>query len=92
MPDDGRPNYGRRVSDSDHGTRLTVLEIGLGNLEQRFDRHMKRTYDLIEKLDGRADRQDIMFARLLAGLAVLMVIGQIIAPPIVKILFGITSP
>lgn len=56
------------------------------NLGKRFERHVIKSDQLLEKLDQRADRSDIMFARLLAGLAVLMFLGQIAAPIVLKLI------
>jgi hypothetical protein len=72
---------------------MTVVEIELCNQERRFAEHLvvsSRLHEavqaLITDLDKRADRQDIAMARLLAGLAVVMVLGQILAPSIAKVL------
>ena len=83
----------RRASDTALGTRLTVVEIEQRNQNRRFEEHIgasAKLHDdaqrLIGDLDKRADRQDIAMARLLAGLAVAMVIGQVVAPSIAKVL------
>ena len=80
----------RRTSDA-LGTRMTVVEIEQRNHNRRFDEHLSasaRLHDdaqrLIGDLDKRADRQDIAMARLLAGLSVVMVLGQIFGPAIAK--------
>lgn len=72
---------------------MTVVEIEQRNHNRRFEEHLdasRRIHEdnqrLIGDLDKRADRQDIAMARLLAGLAVVMVIGQILAPSIAKVL------
>lgn len=85
-PDDGRARFSRRTSDVDHGTRLTVIEVQMENLGRRFERHVIKSDQLLEKLDQRADRQDIALARLLAGIAVLMFLGQLAAPVVLKLL------
>lgn len=76
----------RRNSDADDATRLTVLEVQMENLGKRFERHVVKSDQLLEKLDARADKQDVMIARLLAGLAVLMFLGQLAAPIVLKLL------
>jgi len=72
---------------------VTVVEIEQRNHSRRFEEHITasaRLHDdaqrLIGDLDKRADRQDIAMARLLAALAVLVVVGQILAPTIAKVL------
>lgn len=74
-------------------TRLTVIEVEQRNFGRRFDEHLVASgaihadlQRLIGELDRRADRQDVMTARLLAGLAVLMVIGQVVAPAIARMI------
>ena len=89
--DDTEPR--RRASDTALGTRLTVVEIEQHNHNRRFEEHLgasaklhEDAQRLIGDLDKRADRQDIAMARLLAGLAVVMILGQILAPAIAKVL------
>lgn len=83
----------RRASDTALGTRLTVVEVEQRNHNRRFEEHLAasaKLHDdaqrLIGDLDKRADRQDIAMARLFAGLAAAMVIGQIFAPSIARVL------
>jgi len=58
---------------------------------RRFDEQLRmqeRTNDRLEvlarKLDDRADRQDVMFARLLGAVTVLVVLGQLGAPVLLR--------
>ena len=83
----------RRASDTALGTRMTVVEIEQRNQNRRFEEHLgasAKLHDdaqrLIGDLDKRADRADIAMARLLAGLAVAMVVGQVFAPSVAKVL------
>lgn len=83
----------RRASDTALGTRLTVVEIEQAHQERRFEEHLaasaklhEAAQTLIADLDKRADRSDIAMARLLAGLSVIMVLGQILAPTIRQVL------
>ena len=76
----------RRTSDAALGTRVTVIEVEMRNLGQRFERHAAKSDELIAKLDARADKQDVVVARLLAGLAVLMFLGQVFAPFVGRLL------
>ena len=69
------------------------MEIEQRNHSLRFEEHIRasaRLHDdaqkLIGDLDKRADRQEIAMARLLAALAVVMVLGQILAPTIARML------
>lgn len=72
---------------------MTVVEIEQRNHNRRFEEHIRasaRLHDdaqkLIGDLDKRADRQELAMARLLAGLAVVMVLGQVFAPSVAKVL------
>lgn len=72
---------------------MAVVETEQRNLGRRFEEHLTASAKLHEdaqrligELDKRADRQDIAMARLLAGLAVVMVLGQILAPTIAQLL------
>ena len=83
----------RRASDTALGTRLTIVEIEQRNHSLRFEEHIRAScrlheaaQTLISDLDKRADRQDIAMARLLAGLSVMVVLGQILAPTVAKVL------
>lgn len=63
-----------------------MLEVGYENLSLAFKEHVEKSDALIAKLDQRADKQDVAMARLLAGLAVLVFLGQIAAPVVLRIL------
>jgi hypothetical protein len=65
---------------------VTVIEVELLNLGKRFERHTTKSDQLLEKLDQRADKQELVMARLLAGLAVLMFLGQVLAPVVGRLL------
>lgn len=81
-------------------TRVTVVEWRQAALERRFDEHLVNEKLAIEaqgkvndalralvtKLDERADRQDVLYARLLGGVAVLVTVGQILAPLVLRAL------
>jgi hypothetical protein len=71
--------------------RMTVVEVQMQGLAKALERHVSRTEELIGKLDLRADGQDLAIARLLAGIAVLMFIGQLAAPVILRAI-GIVQP
>lgn len=77
----------RRRADLALGTRVTVVEVEMRALARRMDEHIadgarlhSEMGQLIAKLDLRADRQDVQFARLLAGLSVVIVVAQFVAP------------
>ena len=80
----------RRVSDLPLEIRVTVIETQLLALGGRFDAYASKSEQLIEKLDSRADRQDIMMARLLAGISVIMVLAQLLAP-VLRRFFGLPT-
>lgn len=89
MADDLRP----RRSDASLGNRLTVVEVEMRGFGRRMDEHIADSARLhaeigalIAKLDLRADRQDVQFARLLAGLSVVIVLAQFLAPVIMRTL------
>lgn len=82
---DGSPDF-RRLSDRPIPERMTVVEIEMRELARRFERHAAKSDELIAKLDNRADRQDIAMARLLAGLAILMFVGQLAAPVVLRMI------
>lgn len=73
------------------GDRVTVLEVEMRNHMRTSEALHKDQTELLTKLDARADRQDIVMARLLAVLSVVMIIGQVLAPLITKLLFGVSS-
>jgi len=70
----------RRTADRAVGTRVTVVEVELTALARRFERHIDDNSKLIARLDDRADRQDIAMARLLAALSAVMVLANLLAP------------
>lgn len=65
----------------------------MGTWDRRFADHLRVTervhgdlQTLITKLDDRADKQDIRYARLTAALAVIVTLGQFLAPIILRAL------
>jgi hypothetical protein len=81
----------RRRADESLGYRVTVLEGEMQSFIRRFDEQLRmqeRTNERLEalarKLDDRADRQDVMFARLLGAVSVLVVVGQFAAPVVLR--------
>lgn len=86
--------------DAPLGTRVTVVEMRVAEQARRFDEHLiamglaREAQDrinsdqlaLIRKLDERADRQDVMFARLLGGVAVIVSVSQLVGPFVLKTL------
>lgn len=86
------------MSDGPLGARMTVVEMRQEAQERRFDEHLvseekalaaqtkvnEGQLTLIAKLDERMNRQDVLYARLLGGVAVLVTVGQILAPIIVR--------
>ncbi len=91
MTDERPPR--RRTSDAPLGERITGVETLVNSWDQRWSEHLRTTervhadlQKLIGDLDKRADRSEIAMARLLAGLAVVMVLGQILAPSIAAVL------
>lgn len=87
------PDPRRRRADQSLGYRVTVLEGEMQAFVRRFDEQLRmqeRTNDRLEmlarKLDDRADRQDVMFARLLGAVSVLVVAGQLAAPVVLRAL------
>ena len=72
---------------------MTVVELEQRNHSRRFEDHLAvsaRLHEdaqrLIDDLDKRADKQEIAMARLLAGLAVVMILGQVLAPTVAEAL------
>ena len=73
-------DLGRSFTGTGMGDRVTTLEVELVNLGRRFERHVDSSDRLLEKLDARMDRNDIVVARLLAGISILVFLGQVFAP------------
>jgi hypothetical protein len=66
--------------DDDVVRRVTILETQFSALGRRIDEHIDKTNKLIERLDERADRADILQARLLGGLIVAQFLAILFAP------------
>ena len=83
---------------------MTVVEMRVAEQARRFDEHIiaeekslqaqdrinRDQLALIRKLDERADRQDVMFARLLGGVAVIVSVSQFLGPVVLRSL-GLTQ-
>lgn len=82
----------RRAADSAPlGERVAGVEILVSTWDRRLEEHLRSTervhsdlQTLIQKLDERADRQDIRYARLTAALAAIVTLGQLLAPIILR--------
>lgn len=70
----------RPASEMDR--RLTTMEVQLLGMARTLDAHIERTNTLIERLDSRADRQDVFTARLVGGLVVAQFLAILFAPVI----------
>lgn len=81
----------RRRTDTSLDRRVTVLEVEMRNHTRTSEALHRDQTELLAKLDARADRQDIVMARLLAVLSVVMIVGQVLAPLLTKLLFGVSS-
>jgi hypothetical protein len=60
--------------------RVTILEAQFSALGRRIDEHIATTNKLIERLDERADRADVLQARLVGGLVVAQFLAILFAP------------
>lgn len=81
----------------DTAVRLTRLEERHVALGERFDRHLAdsarlhgEATSLIRKLDEQARRHELRTAQLFGGIAVLIFLGQLLAPIILRSL-GVPS-
>lgn len=68
--------------------RIAIAEQQIGQLRETTDRLMH----LAEKLDTRLDRNDLLLARLMAGIAVAFVLAQVVAPYILAGLTALGAP
>lgn len=90
--DEGFPR--RRVADrAPLAERLVGVETLVTTWDRRFEEHLRSTErvhrdlaELVTKLDERADKQDVRYARLTAALAVIVTLGQLLAPVILRAL------
>lgn len=62
--------------------RLTTIETQMVNLATKLDAHVEASNRLIERLDARADRTDVLMARLIGGLIVAQFLAILFAPVI----------
>lgn len=60
--------------------RLTTIEVQMVNLASKLDGHVISTNRLIDKLDSRADKSDILMARMIGGLIVAQFLAILFAP------------
>ena len=60
--------------------QVAVIAVELKSLARLVEKHVRDSDDDIKELDKRLDRQDRRMAYLTGGLAVLIFIGQLIAP------------
>ena len=79
----------RRTSDA-LGTRVSVLESQFSDMGRRIDAHIATTNRLIDKLDERADRTDVLFGRLIGALIVIQALVVLLAPTI-RVMFGLAA-
>lgn len=78
----GRLRDPRRESPDGVELRVTVLEVQFQEMGRRIDMHIETTNRLIERLDTRADRTDVMFGRLIGALIVIQALVILLAPAI----------
>jgi hypothetical protein len=83
----------RYSSTEDAVLRVVRLEEQFRALVQRMDAHIadsarlhSEVGALLQKLDARADRNDLMLARLMTGVSIAVVVAQLIAPYILHAL------
>jgi hypothetical protein len=60
--------------------RMTVMEQQLLNMGRRLDEHMVSTNRMIEKIDDKQDRADLMMARMVGGLIVAQFLAILLGP------------
>jgi hypothetical protein len=78
-------DFRRRPADG-MGVRVSVLENELRSMGKRLEAHMASTNQLISRLDERADKHDVMFARLIGALIVVQALVILFAPTIRAVL------
>lgn len=59
---------------------MTILEQQFASLGKRIDAHIETTNRLIDRLDERADKSDILQARMIGGLVVAQFLAILFAP------------
>ena len=69
---------------------MSVLESQFSDMGRRIDAHIATTNRLIDKLDERADRTDVLFGRLIGALIVIQALVVLLAPTI-RVMFGLAA-
>lgn len=69
-------------------TRVSVLESQFAEMGRRIDSHIATTNRLIERLDERADRTDVLFGRLIGALIIVQAL-IILFSPTIRQMFGL---
>ena len=62
--------------------RMTTMEVQLLNMTTKMDMHIEQTRHMIDRLDQRQDRADVVMARLIGGLIVAQFLAILFAPVI----------
>ncbi len=78
----------RPASEMDR--RTTTLEVQMVNLARELQKHMDQTNRMIEKLDDRSDRHELLMARLIGGLIVAQFLAILFAP-VIRTAFGLST-
>ncbi len=78
----------RPASEMDR--RLTTIEVQMLNLSKTLESHMVQTTRMIEKLDDRSDRHEILMSRLIGGLIVAQFLAILFAP-VIRNAFGLST-
>lgn len=69
-------------SASEMDRRLTTMEVQLMHVATKLDEHVQTSARIVERLDSRQDRADIVMARLIGGLIVAQFLAILFAPVI----------
>ena len=78
----------RPASEMDR--RTTTLEVQMVNLNRELQNHIQQTNRMIEKLDDRSDRHELLMARLIGGLIVAQFLAILFAP-VIRSAFGLST-
>jgi hypothetical protein len=70
--------------------RLTTIEVQIINLGTKLNDHMTQTNRMIEKLDDKSDRHELMMARLIGGLILAQFLAILFAP-VIRSAFGLST-
>jgi hypothetical protein len=74
------------MSDIGLGTQVAVIASELKSLAKLVEKHVEQSDGDIDALDKRLDRQDRRMAYLAGAAAVLIFLGQILAPVVSSVL------